>query len=574
MTTSRLLGIGAAVLALAAWVPGLTAQDDDRFRRLERMINELRQENAQLKGQVTQLQAQMDEGVSRGGGDLEQRLNDLEASISLTAPTTYRRGNLLRPGGFAENMFWGGEWRTRGDWRINTLDLDNDLDDEGFRLDYRFNLGVGFRWFQQNPEDSRVTTWFEIQASGRAANNTAKNVPPSNFSVGSFEAVDDELDVIRLYQAYLQLEDILGIERSFLRVGRQELAYGSFLFLGTNEFHTGTVHDAARFDVEFDWGSLSAFYSKQAASDGVVSPGFATGGLTVQEQRASGDEDELAGLYMEFDIEGIQPLKIDFYYFFFNGRGRDPQHDPENVTLPQDPAIDAFGRARLEGQLHTVGTWLRADDAGIDGLYLSLEVAYQGGEEEDDDSIDAFIIEFLAEYALPIWEDKDPRIFAGYYFAEGPDSERNSGATPLFIARHNNDPVHGGHGAYSRFGNIDLIPTQNIHVIQAGFKFRPDPSWIVGVTYLYAFFNHSAELLAANTQGNIFVDDRSFGHEIDVYAKYTLNAQTELFFNASVFIPEADFVVQPLSNAVPAGTFIEKNTDVAFGLYAQIQVRF
>ena len=142
-------------------------------------------------------------------------------------------------------------------------------------------------------------------------------------------------------------------------------------------------------------------------------------------------------------------------------------------------------------------------------------------------------------------------------------------ASPLFQSRHNNDPIRD-HGAYSRLGNIDLIPNTNIHVFQGGFKIRPADDWLFGITYLYAFLDRSRDLFAVNGFGNVFLDDQSFGHEIDVYARYQLNLQTDVFFNLSLFIPDADFII----DQVNGNGFVGADTRLAFGAYVQIQVRF
>lgn len=565
------------VLALLARPCSAQEEWKEAFDALLRQVEELRRENAELREEVTELKAEESSTV------LEEELALLREDLAASAP--YRRlgtGPLFRRDGstgFADRIIYGGEWRTRGDARVNTADLLGELDDEGFRLDYRFNFGVGFLWdvgsSDESGESAKVKTWIEFQAAGRAANNTVENLPAvAGSSIGDFATRDNELDVVRLYQAYLQLDDILGVPSLMLKAGRQELIYGSKLILGTNEFYTGTVHDAVRVDYRAEFlgdANLSFFYAKEAAADGQVQPGLATGGLLAARFRASGDEDELVGIHMS-DSTLLDPVLMDAYYVYFNSRSAPDSTRPDNSTSANDPAIDAFGRTILSGHIHTFGVWLRSDQL-VEDFFFSLETAYQLGDDEEGETLDALAIELLVEWNLPFMRDENLRLHGGYYFAEGPDSGVGLGFSPLFISRHDNEPVTG-HGAFSRFGNLDVIPVNNVHVFHVGVKMNPDPSWTIGATWFYAVRNHSREQLTLNPIGNVFLDDRQLGHEIDLYAVHQVSRQIELFFNASLFLPVADFVIEQVFPTTPGDPFEKFDTDVAVGVYAQVQIRF
>ncbi len=576
MSRKRMALLVAAFAACAFMGTDCRAQSggdvNRRLSTLEKQVATLLSENAGLRAKVDELETSRDEGS--GGMQDDSELNQAIREVMSSGEFGY----ISNPRGVSAVTI-DGETRTRLDFRSNTGDLRDDIDDDGLRLDFRFNLGFKFVLDKKQNVDlpAKVTTYFEIQAAGRGSNNTAEDIAAGIAGAGSgaFEARSNELDQIRLYQAWIQLEDILGTEGLSLKFGRQELAYGSQLLLGSNSFFTGTVHDAVRMDfyLESLSANISFFYAKEAASDGQVTPGLAVGGLFTGRFRASGDEDEMLGIYTEFAPEGLDPIQIDAYWIYFNARSAGASVAPDNVTTSADPGIDSFGRAVIGGRTHTVGLWVRGEDVFTDGLFLSVESAYQFGKDEADQDLSAFLVEAAIEYRPSFLESVNGAFYAGYYFAEGPDGNESQGFTTLFNSRHDNVPIRG-HGSYSRFGNIDFIPSQNVHVFQIGFKFEPDPDWVVGITYLYAALDEGKVPLTFVPNGALYADDRGLGHEIDLYARYQMTQQTVFFFNVSVFIPTFDFFEEDPFAAGAALGFKKVNSDLAVGVFAQIRVTF
>lgn len=570
MSTKRMALFAAVFIAVACMGIDCRAQSDvnDRLSKLEKQVASLLSENAGLRAKVDSLEEAADAGGGEGS-DLTQAIED--------ALSGGQFGFVSNPQGVSA-LTVDGETRARLDFRSNTGDLRGDIDDDSLRLDFRFNLGFKFVMDKKDVDlPAKVTTYIELQAAGRGSNNTAEDIAAGigGAGAGAFEARNNELDEVRLYQGWVLLEDILGTEGLSIKFGRQELVYGNGLLLGSNSFFTGFTHDAIRADYAIDSlsGNISFFYTKQAATDGQVAPGLATGGLFTGRYRASGDEDEMLGVYTEFRPEGLDPVQFDLYWIYFNSRSAGTGVAPSNVTTSADPGIDSFGRAVIGGRHHTVGMWIRAEDLATEGLFVSLEFAYQFGNDEADQDLDAWIVEFAAEYRPGFASNVNGAFYVGYYFAEGPDGDESQGFTPLFNARHDNDPIRG-HGAYSRLGNIDFIPVQNVHVFQIGFKLEPNPDWVVGLTYLFAALDESENPITFVPNGAVHVDDRALGHEVDLYARYQMTQQTVFFFNISVFIPEFDFFEEDPFATAGSNGFNKIDSDVAFGAYAQVRVTF
>ncbi|MFT7618374.1 MAG: hypothetical protein ACI97A_002017 [Planctomycetota bacterium] len=571
MSKRRMPLLAAFVAAFALLGLECIAQSDvdERLSSLESQVKRLLEENGALRDQM-----------SMGGGgeqsEIGQAIADYMETNNVIAVKTSEPG--------VQSLTFNGEARTRFDGRTNTGDLRDDIDDDGLRLDFRFNLGFKFV-FEDDDIPARVTTYVEIQAAGRGSNNTAENISSNaatGTGAGGFESRSNELDEVRLYQAWILLEDILSVDGLSLKFGRQELKYGSQLILGVNSFFTGTTHDAIRVDYGIDSinGSVSFFYAKEGAPDGQLPATTSSGGLFTGRFRASGDEDEMLGLYGNFNTNGDDPFQFDAYWVYFNARSASRTSPgvnltPNNVTAAADSGIDNFGRSVIGGRTHTIGAWVRKENLFTEGLYVSAEFAYQFGKDEGDQDLDAWIAEFAAEYAPSFLSEVQGAFYVRYYFAQGPSGGESQGFTPLFNSRHDNQP-YDGHGAFSRLGNIDFIPASNVHVFQIGFKFSPSEKWILGITYLYAVLDESETPLTFVPNGALFADDDNLGHEIDVYARYEMSANTIFFFNVSVFIPTFDFFeADPATNASqnPNG-FRQIDSDVAFGAYAQIRVTF
>ena len=573
MSRKRTALLLAAFVATAFMSLDCLAQTEgvnERLSKLENQVAALLNENEGLRAKVDDLESGEVDGELPDQSELSDAIAEALGSGDYSFVSAPRGVSALSI---------DGETRARLDFRSNTGDLRDDIDDNGLRLDFRFNVGFKFILDKKQNVDlpARVTTYIEFQAAGRGSNNTAEDIQAGIAGAGSgaFEARSNELDQVRLYQAWVMLEDILGTDGLSIKFGRQELAYGSQLILGSNSFFTGTVHDAIRADYAIDSinANISFFYAKEAASDGQVPPGLATGGLFTGRFRASGDEDEMMGIYTTFAPDGIAPIEFDAYWIYFNSRSAGTGVAPSNVTTSADPGIDSFGRAVIGGRHHTLGLWVRGENIFVDGLFLSAEFAYQTGSDEADADLDAFIVELSAEYRPGFLSNVNGAFYAGYYYAEGPNGKESQGFTPLFNSRHDNVPFRS-HGAFSRFGNIDFIPAQNVHVFQAGIKIEPMEDWVMGLTYLFAALDEGKVPLTFVPNGAVFADDRALGHEIDVYARYQMTQQTVFFFNVSVFIPTFDFFeTNPFAGA-NGNAFNKINSDIAFGAFAQVRVSF
>lgn len=200
-------------------------------------------------------------------------------------------------------------------------------------------------------------------------------------------------DGIHLYQAYIEARNMWGTPLA-MRVGRQELSFGSQWLVGVNdaaaEFR-GLSFDALRLTYDHEVFSLDAVAAKLAESFGDFMD----------------DDTDFYALY--FSYKGIEDIVLDAYWMYLRDDG---------VQLEGD---------RLN--LHTIG--LRGAGA-IGGFDFELEGAYQFGSVdgrpsacpfgygEADIDYDAFGINAEVGYTFDM--NMTPRVFGRFAYLGGGDS--------------------------------------------------------------------------------------------------------------------------------------------------------
>ena len=221
----------------------------------------------------------------------------------------------------------------------------------------------------------------------------------SNYLTGAdFRAGANDVD---LYQGYIEAKNMWGTPLS-MRVGRQELAFGSQFLVGVNDtsaFFTGLSFDALRVTFANDMFSIDAVAAKLAESFGDF-----------------GDDDvDLYALYASYI--GIEDVTLDAYWMFI----RDDQGALAGILLGDD--VD----------LHTIG--LRG--AGVIGAFdFELEAAYQFGnvdgvpnpwfrifDREADVDFDEFAINAELGYTFDM--SMQPRVFARFAYLGGGKPNRS-----------------------------------------------------------------------------------------------------------------------------------------------------
>jgi hypothetical protein len=350
-----------------------------------------------------------------------------------------------------QNVEVGGGIRIRGNW----YDFDDTLAEVAF-VEQRTRLN-----FKADFTDN-VSTFIEVDNYGNWGTDFR-----SDYFTGLDGAGGGD---VALYQAYIEANEMWGTPLR-LRVGRQELAFGSQWLVGVNDASsrfTGLSFDAIRLDYTTDQFTVAAFASKLAE------------GL---DDLYSESDVDFYGIYGSYT--GIEDVTIDAYWLYLRDDG---------------------GRlAAVETDIHTIG--LRGNGK-IGAFDFEAEVAYQFGDVdvagpggETDYGNFAGNVEVGYTFDATI----QPRIYLGGAYLGG-DTDDDLSFNRLF-----------SNWEYSEF--IENTELSNAWLLRAGVSIMPTESVKLALAVTYFQVDDTID-----TPGFLFFDgedgDDDLGWEVGLYGSY------------------------------------------------------
>lgn len=314
----------------------------------------------------------------------------------------------------------------------------------------------------------------------------------------------DEND-LDLHQLFFDLRVIGGDQPVFLRVGRQELAYGKERLVSAGDW--GNVRR------RFDGVKL---FSKGKRWD--VDVWYVKPVVVQREQRDRFDEQyDFYGAYVTY--KGIERHGVDAYAFASDDTG--------NTTNPNGRSGDK--------SLYTLGTrfWGKTDSWDYD-----TELSGQWGHWAGD-SISAWSWSIDGGYTFePLaWR---PRWGAGFDWASG-DEKPTDGRVQTF------DQLFPS--AHTFFGFIDLIGRQNITAVNTNLSAWPVADKIRVASWYHAFWLSEERDAMYGTTGNTVRRDstgssgKEIGQEIDLTISWKIDAHSSVLVGYSHFW-DGDFIVE------------------------------
>ncbi|MCB9832645.1 MAG: alginate export family protein [Planctomycetes bacterium] len=432
--------------------------------------------SASLRERLSKLEARavsQDEKIRT----LEARLADYESGAAISSEIETLINGLVddAPNAMAPKskaVDFGGQIRIRGEFR-SVKNYGAGVDDDVDFVLQRTRLHADFRIVDN------VRAFVQLQDSRNWGEEGSPN--------GDLEGVD-------IHQAYLDYEKVFGHDWTF-RVGRQELQYGDQRLVSPLDWHpVGRSFDGVR-----TWWKGETFQLDVFAMN-VVEASLATGG-------EAGDDHYFAGAY--FHYTGIEAHELDVYLFY---RGFD------TGTF--------VGENGLMGDLDDVTIGIRFKGK-TDGFDYSAEIVYQTGDRADDD-VNAYAWAAVLGYTFDSeWKF---RIGAEWTFASG-DEDPTDGDYETF------DPLFPFGHSYQ--GYLDLFAWRNGHDIVLKVSAKPTEELWLEVAFHGFILDEDSDAWygAAGTAirrvgGGV---GNEIGYELDIHAKYQLDAATALWFGYSHF---------------------------------------
>jgi len=435
----------------------------------------------------------------------------------------------------------GGQIIVLGEYYRNIDPGDNDLRIPASRLRGRpIGLGLGediisaFAFDKDGGHYAYVSQWTRLNVEAAFTGGVGLTVEfdqisewgsefRSNYVTGADVSGSGSVD---LYQAYVEASDLFG-QPLRLRLGRQELRFGSEWLVGGNDVGTvpvwGLSFDGIRFTYGRDTVTLDLWGAKL----------FDDGGA-----EADGDVD-FYGVYGSYT--GVDAMALDAYWLFLRDGGRinDSRLGFASEWLERVWGVDDYAGTRL----HTIG--LRASGA-VGALDFEAEVAYQFGRAghagslfrpafygDDGANYGNFGVNLEVGYTFDVpWE---PRLFLAYAWLEGED-KRDIGALDRLASLVNPYYTRDASISFNRlFSNwyysnvLDGTDMSNAHIFRTGLGVAPTEKIEIGLDLGYyladATFDHPRwPLLPFWTRAA----DRELGFEFDLYITYAYSE--DLYF--------------------------------------------
>lgn len=276
---------------------------------------------------------------------------------------------------------------------------------------------------------------------------------------------------VNLYQSYFEFSN--GESSPFtVKLGRQELCYGSAFFLGANDFYDGLVWDGAKLNI--------------APTDALWVDLIGTRYVDLNKHKSK-EKPALYGFYSGYKLTQDSDAHL---YFFYHKGGFSFFHS----DLSDSSNWFSLG-SRLAGK--------------IKGRFdYEIEPVYQFGklnnpERDDNDKIRAYGGHLEAGYTL---ESKfKPRIFSGYAYGSG-DNDTSDGTYKEFHGNvYNDNYIVGDTSLIADLSGITVgdARASGMHILVGGVSADINPKLNLNLDYHYFLADKTPQEISKRLGGEI-----------------------------------------------------------------------
>lgn len=442
--------------------------------------------------------------------------------------------------GAATKLVISGTLRTVWDYHRDMEDFDshsgrshNEYIDSRLELGFLFTLQEGVEVFVQ-PQATYV--WGGRQSVG-----------------GDEQAAGD--DHLRLYQAWVALHPEMFGLNPVIKIGRQELVFGSEMLLGNNTRYSGLSYDALRFDVKPLPGMTTSLFAAKLVEN---ERGYVNGDSTQLNDKHDDPSDTyLYGLWNTLVLDGLDTT-IDFYGLLLQA-----ERGFEDGTA----SITTLGGEDLREQdLFTLGARVKITpielapkhafdlDFSVEGA-LQFGKIYEGtGATAEEKDVEAYAFE--SELGMTLGAvPGTPRLAVGVAVASGdrsPGSDVDRNFRPLF------------QDTTDRLGDADLVSLSNLKCWFLKASVKPAEKLEVGAAYFrfeamhtesnVGYSYYTQPLTGLTTDASVDNGDNDVADELDLYADVKLTKNVCLRGVFAWVNPE-DFINESAGNSPASRLF-------------------
>lgn len=296
---------------------------------------------------------------------------------------------------------------------------------------------------------------------------------------------------VNLDTAYVTMKEMLYSPLT-VTVGRQPLAYGNQFLVGkspvynavkdVNDLTGGINFDAVKAVLSYDPLTVDLFAAK-------VSEGTSTG---LNDK----DDANLFGINANYKLGDKMNTVVEAYTF---------------AKMDKTAAIAETKKLYVPG--------LRLSTNPIEGLNVQLEGAYQLGNAGANETIHAYGLQGMVNYALPVMKDMKPVLSAGYTYLSGDKDGigKKTDFQPVYDNQFN-DRI------FDAMGEADT----NVKIAEVAFELTP----VQDITTKLTVYNLSSVKKTALTDSS-----RKIGNEVDLDVSYAYTEDVKFGVSAGLFVP-------------------------------------
>ncbi|NTV28632.1 MAG: alginate export family protein [Candidatus Omnitrophica bacterium] len=354
---------------------------------------------------------------------------------------------------------------------------------------------------------------------------------------------------VDLETAYVTFKEFLYSPLT-LTVGRQPLAYGNSLVIGSNTFASNLPAAYQGFSKKGNFDAVKAVLSYNPLTVDLFASRIYNKNTAIAA-KGNNDNINLYGLNANYKVGDQMNTVVEGYVF-----------------AKMDDSIKTYSAADNVKSQDTYVPGLRVSTNPIEGLNVQLEGAYEIGHINNNtygltpaqaqQALSAYAFQGIVNYALPVMKDMKPVVSAGYKYLSG-DKVATGVAGVNQKTSHTWDPMFENQDNGRIYDSLGLSNT-NVQLAKLGFEIAPmkDVTTALSLSGVWKAGKGAYADDATNSS-------KYLGSELDADVTYAYTEDVKIGLSAGTFLTGKNFLAP--------GTSAENNKN-ASQLLTSVSVAF